>query len=95
MATHKTAENYAAAIDTVPAAAAWKLYYGERNQSFMRRERKGALAFFFSQLNALRLHARKIRRRKLPKDEERKLLAACRKGLLAGFTFRPRVEYID
>lgn len=95
VATHKTAENYAAAIDTVPAAAAWKLYYGERNQSFMRRERKGALAFFFSQLNALRLHARKIRRRKLPKDEERKLLAACRKGLLAGFTFRPRVEYID
>lgn len=95
VATHKTAENYEASLDTVPAAAAWKLYYGERNQSFMRRRRKGALQFFFSQLNAMRLHARRIRKRGLPPDEERKLVAASRRGLLAGFTFSPKVEYIE
>ncbi len=94
VAVHKTKDNYDASLDTVPASAAWKLYYGERNQSFMRRRRKGGVAFFFSQLNALRLHARKIRKRGLPKDEELALLKASRRGLLAGFAFRPKIEYV-
>lgn len=95
VALHKTAANYEASLDTVPAATAWKLYYGERNQSFMRRMRKGRVAFWLSQLNTLRLHAHKIRKRHLPKDEERALLAASRKGLLAGFTFCPKVERVE
>lgn len=93
VAVHKTAENYGSSLADIPASAAWKLYYGERNESFMRRKVKGRVAFLFSQLNAIRLHARRIKRRNLPEKDERKLLRASRKGLTDGLFFNPRVEF--
>lgn len=92
---HKTGENYISSLAIVPAKAAWKVYYGERNESFLRRQRKGPWAFFFSQLNAFRTHKHRVCKRKLPKDEERALLKASFRGLWDGFFFRPKVEYME
>lgn len=95
VALHKTKTNYISSLSVVSAADAWKVYYGERNESFLRRRQKGAARFFFSQLNAFRTHAHRIRKRGLPKDEERALLKASRRGLWDGFTFSPKIDYID
>jgi GT2 family glycosyltransferase len=94
VALHKTAENYVSSLYTVPASAAWKVFYGVRNESFLRRKRKGWLKFFFAQINCFHSHAHHIKKRNLPKDEEKKLLDANRKGLLAGFTFSPKIDFI-
>ena len=91
---HKTARNYISSLKVVTAADAWKVFYGERNESFIRRKRKSRLSFFFSQINAFRTHAHRIKKRHLPKEEEQALLTASRRGLWAGFTFNPKIEYI-
>lgn len=91
---HKTPVNYVSSLKTVPATAAWKLYYGVRNESFIRRKRKGWLSFFFAQLNCFRTHAHRIRSRKLPKADKEKLLKANNRGLWDGFTFNPQIEYL-
>lgn len=94
VAVHKTAANYEGSLETVPASSAWKLFYGERNGSFIRHRHKKGLSFFFSQINKLRLHAHKIKKRRLPRSEERALISSSRKGLLAGLTFNPKIEYL-
>jgi len=91
---HKTTTNYMVDLSTISADYAWKLYYGERNESFVRKKRKGFFRFFFSQWNALRLHRHKIKKRNLPKEEEKKLLNAVLHGLWDGFMFNPKIEYI-
>lgn len=88
---HKTKTNYAASINTLTADMAWKLYYGERNGSYVRRMQKGYILFFLSQINEIRLHVHKIKKRHLPKADEKKLLHAIRKGLLDGFFFNPKI----
>lgn len=94
IALHKTKVNYVSSMKTMPAAEAWKLYYGVRNESFLRRQRKGWLLFFFAQLNCFRTHAHHIKQRHLPPEEERKLLEANNRGLWDGFTFSPKIEYL-
>ena len=79
---------------TVPASAAWKVYYGVRNESLLRRKRKGWLLFVLAQLNCFRTHAHRTRKRHLPKEEERVLLKANFRGLIDGFTFNPRVDFL-
>lgn len=91
---HKTPTNHLSSLKKVSASDAWKLYYGERNDSFLRRKRTNLLVFLFSQLNAFRLHAHWIRSRNLPKEEEKVLLKASWKGLWDGFTFNPDIEYV-
>lgn len=91
---HKTPTNYMADVSTISADHAWKLYYGERNESFIKKKRKGFFLFFFSQLNAFRLRRHKIKKRKLPKDEEKRLISAAWRGLWDGITFSPKIEYI-
>ncbi len=90
---HKTKNNYESSIDTLDANMSWKLYYGERNASFIRKKRKGNIVFFFSQLNELRLHRHKIKKRRLPKEDEAKLLEASWRGLIDGFSFNPRLRF--
>lgn len=92
---HKTLVNYEGNLKTISATAAWKLYYGVRNESFIRRKRKGWLRFFFAQLNCFRTHRRRIRSRKLPKEEEQALLKANNRGLWDGFTFCPKIDYLE
>lgn len=91
---HKTPTNYSTSLNTVPASAAWKVYYGVRNESLLRRKRKGWLLFVLAQLNCFRTHAHRIRKRHLPKEEERVLLKANFRGLIDGFTFNPRVDFL-
>ena len=91
---HKTAKNYSSSLYTVPVSAAWKVFYGERNESFLRRRRKGAFKFFFSQINAFRVHAHHLRKMNIPKEDQQILISQSRKGLWAGFFFRPKVEYL-
>jgi GT2 family glycosyltransferase len=95
IALHKTGENYVSSLHTVPASASWKIYYGVRNDSFLRRKKKGWVRFFFSQLNCFRTHAHRIKKRHLPKDEELKLLKANNRGLIDGFLFNPQIEYLQ
>lgn len=93
---HKTPTNYVSTLETIPVYAAWKLFYGERNESFMRRKRKGWLCFFFSQLNCFRLHARKICKRKdLDRNGRKLLIKKSMLGLWKGFWFNPCIEYIQ
>ena len=94
IALHKTEENYVSSLYTAPASMAWKIYYGVRNDSFIRRKRKGWLKFIFAQLNCFRTHFHHIKKRHLPQEDERKLLKANNKGLWAGFTFNPKVEFL-
>jgi hypothetical protein len=47
-----------------------------------------------AQLNCFRTHAHRIRKRHLPKEEERVLLKANFRGLIDGFTFNPRVDFL-
>lgn len=91
---HKTRVNYVSSLKTMPASEAWKLYYGVRNESFLRRKRKGWIRFFFAQINCFRTHAHRIKQRHLPKEDERKLLEANNNGLWAGFSFNPKVEFL-
>lgn len=95
VAVHKTKANYFSSLEVIPSFAAWKLVYGLRNRSFLRRKRKGSLAFYFSQVNVFRRYSRKIKKRHLPKDEERVLLKAVRLGLWKGFFFNPKIEYLE
>lgn len=94
IAIHKTMMNYEGSIYNVPASAAWKFYYAERNASFLRRQGKNKVYFFFSQLNAIRRHIRRIKKRHLPKNEEKSLLTACKKGLWDGLRFNPQIEHL-
>lgn len=94
IAIHKTEANYESSLYTIPASAAWKLFYGVRNDCFLRRKRRGWLKFFFSHLNKFRVHAHHIKKRHLPKAEERLLLKANRRALLAAFVFAPEIEYL-
>ena len=91
---HKTPINCGPSLSTLPVSVAWKAYYGVRNESFLRRKRKGWLLFFFAQLNCFRTHARRIKARKLPTEDETKLLRENNRGLWDGFTFNPQIEYI-
>ena len=91
---HKTPVNYVSSLKTMPPSEAWKLYYGVRNESFLRRKRKGFLKFFFAQINCFRTHAHRIKSRHLPKEEEKKLLEANWRGLWDGFTFYPKIDYL-
>ncbi len=95
IAIHQTKENYESSMYTIPATAAWKLFYGVRNEAFRRRKRRGWLKFIFSHLYKFYLHAHHIKKRKLPKDEERLLLDANRRGLWAALTFSPKIEFMD
>jgi len=92
---HKTAVNYVSSLKTMPAAQAWKMYYGVRNESFLRRKRKGWIRFFFAQLNCFRTHVHRIKSRHLPKEEEALLLRENSRGLWDGFTFSPKIEYLE
>jgi len=94
IALHKTAENYVSSLYTVPAAVAWKVFYGVRNESFLRRKRKGWLRFIFAQLNCFRTHVHHIKKRHLSKEDERKLIEANNRGLWAGFTFNPKIDFL-
>ena len=94
LVVHKTDVNYVSSLDTIPAAAAWKLTYGERNVTFLKRKRKGWVKFLFSYLNTMRVHLHRVKRRHLPKDEEQALLKAIRTGMWRGLWFSPKIEYI-
>lgn len=94
VAIHKTKENYESSMYTIPASASWKLFYGVRNEAFRRRKRRGWLRFIFSHLYKFYLHAHHIKKRKLPKAEERLLLEANRRGLWAALTFSPKIDYL-
>ena len=91
---HKTRVNYVSSLKTMPPAEAWKLYYGVRNESFMRRKRKGWVRFLFAQLNCFRTHAHRIKSRHLPKEDEKALLKQNNRGPWDGFTFNPQIEYL-
>lgn len=91
---HATAQNYHGSFKECTGAQAWKLYYGERNESFMRRREKGHIRFWFSQLNKFRLHRHKIKKRHLPKEEEAQLIRSSMRGLWDGLFFYPKIEYL-
>ncbi len=93
IALHKTATNYSGGPRNCTASQAWKLYYGNRNESFCRRK-KNFLAFSLSQLNRIRLHRRWIKKRRLPKEEEQELLKHDMRGLWDGIFFNPKIEYL-
>ena len=95
VALHKTALNYSSSLYTVPISAAWKVFYGERNESYIRRRRKGAFRFFFSQLNAFRVHVHHLRKMNIPKQDQDLLIKQSRRGLWAGLFFYPKVEYME
>lgn len=90
---HKTKTNYESSLKTLTADMAWKLYYGERNESYLRRKRKGLLMFLLSQLNEIRLHRHQIKKRHMPKEDEKKLLNASWRGLIDGIFFNPKVQF--
>lgn len=92
---HATESNYSPRLETIEAKHAWKLYYEKRNMSFIQRKKKNRLLFLISQLNRIRLHIRRIKKRKLPKEEEKALLKACVRGLWDGIFFSPEIEWID
>ena len=92
---HETKTNTGPSLKTIPASAAMKVYYGIRNDSFLRRQRKGKLMFLLSQVNCFRTHAHRIKSRRLPKDEEKTLLAANNRGLWNGFFFSPQIEFLS
>ena len=92
---HKTRVNYVSSLKTMPASEAWKLYYGVRNESFLRRKRKGWLLFILAQINCFRTHAHRIKKRHLSKEEERLLLTANNKGLRDGIIFNPKIDFLQ
>lgn len=92
---HATTENYTPALENITAQHAWKLYYEERNGTFICRKHKNPIVFFFSQLNKIRLQRRLIKKRHLPKDEEHALLHKLTRGLWDGIFFHPKIEWID
>ena len=92
---HATTENYTPALENITAQHAWKLYYEERNGTFIYRKHKNPIVFFFSQLNKIRLQRRLIKKRHLPKDEEHALLHELTRGLWDGIFFHPKIEWID
>lgn len=91
---HKTKTNYVSGLNVIPASSAWKLYYGMRNNTFLKRKRKNFILFLFSCINKYRLRVHRVKKRHLPKEEEKALLSAIRRGMFAGLTFNPRIEYL-
>ena len=92
---HATAENYTPVLKDIRGQHAWKLYYEERNRTFIDRKHKNPVVFFFSQLNKIRLQRRLIKKRHLPQEEERALLHQLTRGLWDGIFFHPKIEWID
>lgn len=90
---HKTDTNYLSELTTAPAGAAWKFYYGTRNNAYLRRIKKGNyLSFLFSTLNAYRRSMRRINKRK--GNDKAAFKKAVRKGTWDGLTFYPKTEYL-
>jgi len=95
VAVHKTKTNYVSSLSVIPASVAWKLYYDMRNNTFLKRKRKNCVLFLFSFINKYSLRVRRVKKRHLPKEEEKALLSAIQRGMLAGLTFNPKIEYIS
>ena len=91
---HATPTNYVASLTNINSQQAWKLYYGERNASFLRRKEKGRILFWLSQINEFRLHRHKIKKRHLPHTEEKIIMKASMKGLWDGLFFNPHCHFL-
>lgn len=90
---HKTDTNYVSDLTTAPSNAAWKFYYGTRNDAYLRRlKKKNYIKFLFSTLNAYRRAIRRINKR--PTNDKKVFKEAIRKGIWDGLTFNPQIEHL-
>lgn len=89
---HKTPYNYVSDIITAPKETRWKFFYGVRNELFIRKRKKNKLALFFSLINFYRKQVIQINKRK---DGKKEFRITVLKAVIAAYSFRPKIEYLQ
>ena len=88
---HKTKNNYNAELKNSNDSLAWKFFYDVRNKVFISKKRRSKLSFIHWYL----LEIRRIEKILRKIENNRKLKNEVRKGLRAGLTFNPKIEYLN
>lgn len=87
---HKTKNNYNTDLKNSDDSVAWKFFYDERNKVFMSKKGRGKLSFIHWYLFEIRYVTKILRKIK----NNKKLKREVRKGLRAGLTFNPKIDYL-
>lgn len=89
---HKTAQNYSASLSDATPDAFWKFYYGQRNQIyFLRQQFPFFVKYFYMYIKTF---IKSVKQCLKNRNGRFKLLCIVSKGIIDGFFFYPKIEYV-